>query len=51
MYVAENNNYRVTKWLKGAKKGIVVAGGNGSGPELNQLNEPRGIQVMDDESI
>jgi len=37
--------------LRGLKKGIVVAGGNGSGPELNQLNEPRGIQVMDDESI
>jgi len=42
---------RESKWPRGAKKGILVAGGHGPGSELNQLNEPRGIQVLDDESI
>jgi len=51
MYIAENNNHRVMKWLKGAKKGIIVAGGNGVGSDLNQLNAPRGIQVLFNETL
>jgi sugar lactone lactonase YvrE len=29
LYVSDYNNHRVMKWMKGAKEGIVVAGGNG----------------------
>ncbi|CAF1428794.1 unnamed protein product [Adineta ricciae] len=38
-------NYRVMKWRKDAQEGIVVAGGNGRGENLNQLNHPQGIIV------
>ncbi|CAF3765008.1 unnamed protein product [Adineta steineri] len=40
VYVADRDNYRVMKWIKGAKEGKIVAGGN-----LNQLFYPRGIIV------
>ncbi|CAF1689591.1 unnamed protein product [Adineta ricciae] len=33
------------KWRKDAQEGIVVAGGNGCGDNLNQLNHPQGIIV------
>ncbi|CAF2000678.1 unnamed protein product [Rotaria magnacalcarata] len=33
------------KWNKGAKEGIVVAGGQGAGSALTQLFVPRGIFV------
>jgi DNA-binding beta-propeller fold protein YncE len=33
------------KWLKGAKEGIVVAGGQGQGNGLRQLSYPHGIIV------
>jgi DNA-binding beta-propeller fold protein YncE len=33
------------KWLKDAKEGIVVAGGNGQGNSLTQLSYPRGVIV------
>ncbi|CAF1610257.1 unnamed protein product, partial [Rotaria magnacalcarata] len=33
------------KWKKGAKEGIVVAGGQGAGSALTQLNGPLGIIV------
>jgi len=36
--VSEWENHRVTKWIKGAKEGIVVAGGQGHGNSLTQLN-------------
>ncbi|CAF4322910.1 unnamed protein product, partial [Rotaria magnacalcarata] len=38
-------NDRVMKWVKGAKEGIVVAGGRGKGNLLSQLNFPEGIIV------
>ncbi len=31
VYVLDNGNHRVVKWLKGAKKGVLVAGGQGGG--------------------
>ena len=31
--------------MKGAKEGIVVAGGQGQGNNFNQLNHPRGLLV------
>ncbi|CAF1182539.1 unnamed protein product [Adineta ricciae] len=33
------------KWRKDAQEGIVVAGGNGRGENLNQLDGPEGIIV------
>jgi sugar lactone lactonase YvrE len=33
------------KWMKGAKEGIVVAGGQGQGNSLKQLSHPMGIIV------
>ncbi len=37
LYVGDNGNNRVQKWLPGATAGITVAGGNGSGSNPNQL--------------
>ena len=45
IYVLDYGNLRVQKWLKGAKSGITVAGGNGRGSAPNQFNEPSGIYV------
>ncbi|HNP24081.1 MAG: T9SS type A sorting domain-containing protein [Chitinophagaceae bacterium] len=45
MYVTEYRKNSVVKFLHGSSKGIVVAGGNGSGPDLNQLNGPEDLQV------
>ncbi|CAF1249539.1 unnamed protein product [Adineta steineri] len=42
IYISDRDNNRVMKWRKGAKEGIVVAGGN-----LNQLSYPRGVIVDD----
>ncbi len=36
---------RVMKWVEGARYGLVVAGGNGAGSDLYQLNWPRGLFV------
>ena len=35
----------LTKWVKGAKEGVVVAGGQGQGTSLMQLSTPYGIIV------
>jgi len=39
------------KWVKDAKEGIVVAGGQGQENSLSQLNNPRGIFVDEMESV
>ncbi|CAF3044622.1 unnamed protein product, partial [Rotaria socialis] len=45
VYVSDNWNHRVMKWVEGAKEGIVVAGGQGEGNALTQLSYPYGIFV------
>ncbi|CAF1195748.1 unnamed protein product, partial [Didymodactylos carnosus] len=45
MYVSDQGNARVMKWVEGAKQGIVVAGGQGEGNGLTQLSNPRGVVV------
>ena len=45
VYVSDNDNRRVMKWNKGAKEGIVVAGGEGKGSALTQLSHPNGLFV------
>ncbi|CAF4168825.1 unnamed protein product [Adineta steineri] len=47
LYVSDRYNYRVMRWRKGAKEGIVVAGGNSEGANLNQLSYPAGV-IIDD---
>ena len=37
VYVSDMHNDRVMKWMKGAREGIVVAGGQGDGNGLTQL--------------
>ena len=51
VYIVSGDNSNVTKWAPGAVEGVVVAGGNGRGPDLNQLNGPSGVFVADDGSL
>ena len=39
------------KWLKGAKEGIVVAGGQGEGNSLKQLSVPQGLVVNENGDV
>lgn len=43
LYIADYYNHRVQKWVHGATKGVTVAGGNGMGRNLNQLNLPSSV--------
>jgi len=45
LYVSDWSNHRVMKWMKGAKEGVIVAGGQGQGSSLKQLSYPQGIFV------
>jgi gliding motility-associated-like protein len=45
VYVVDDRNNRVQKWVPGATSGITVAGGNGPGSAANQLFVPIGIYV------
>ena len=40
LYIADLNNHRIVKWRRGAKRGIIIAGGNGKGNGTHQLNRP-----------
>ena len=40
VFMADQTNNRVVRWLKGATEGSVVVGGNGQGGQVNQLNSP-----------
>ncbi|CAF5179083.1 unnamed protein product, partial [Rotaria sp. Silwood1] len=40
VYVADLGNNRIMRWPKGATQGSVIVGGNGSGEQSNQLNQP-----------
>jgi sugar lactone lactonase YvrE len=43
VYVAEEGNARIMRWVKGATQGSVIVGGNGGGGLSNQLNAPVGL--------
>ena len=45
IYVSDKANNRVMKWNPDASSGTIVAGGNGSGGNLNQTYGPSGIFV------
>ncbi|CAF1505927.1 unnamed protein product [Adineta steineri] len=53
LYVSDFVKNEVRRWKMGEynSEGIVVAGGNGDGNELNQLNQPTFIFVDDDQSV
>jgi len=40
IYVADSENHRIIKWNFGERNGQVVAGGNGPGNRIDQLNYP-----------
>jgi tripartite motif-containing protein 71 len=45
IYIAEYENHRIVEWKYGATKGQVVAGGNGQGNRMDQLNGPVDVIV------
>ncbi|CAF0732554.1 unnamed protein product [Adineta steineri] len=53
LYVSDVGKNEVRRWKMGDynNEGIVVAGGNGQGNQLNQLNDPRFIFIDEDQSI
>ncbi|CAF4151212.1 unnamed protein product [Rotaria sp. Silwood2] len=51
LYVSDYNKGEVQRWRIGDSKGIVVAGGNGKGNSLNQLNGPQYVFVDQDHSV
>ncbi|CAF4933646.1 unnamed protein product, partial [Rotaria socialis] len=51
LYVSDVRKYEVRRYQLGEKNGTLVAGGNGKGDGLNQLNEPRYLFVDRDHSV
>ena len=51
IYVADHYNNRVVRWAEGATEGEVVAGGNGRGGALNQLNYPHDVALGPDDTV
>ncbi|CAF4398164.1 unnamed protein product [Adineta steineri] len=53
LYVSDEKKNEVKRWKMGEynNKGIIVAGGNGKGSQLNQLKSPGFIFVGEDQSI
>lgn len=47
MYVADNSNARIQKWLYGASSGTTIAGTTVSGSTATQLFNPRSVWVDD----
>ncbi|CAF4882148.1 unnamed protein product, partial [Rotaria socialis] len=46
IYISEQSNHRVMKWLNGnTTAGVLVAGGNGAGSTADKLNSPWGVYV------
>lgn len=45
IYIADQFNHRVQKWIPGAAKGITVAGVSGQGDDADQLNYPMSVAV------
>ncbi|CAF1065697.1 unnamed protein product [Adineta steineri] len=51
LYVSDTKKNEVRRWKQGERKGTIVAGGNGQGNDLNQLNWPTYIFVDGDLSV
>jgi len=50
LYVCDDQKHEVRRWKIGESQGVIVAGGNGKGDLLNQLNEPSFISIDEDET-
>ncbi|CAF1424083.1 unnamed protein product [Rotaria sordida] len=51
LYVSDYSKNEVRRWKRGDQSGTIVAGGNGKGNDLNQLNAPTFIFVDEDYSL
>ncbi|CAF1200107.1 unnamed protein product [Adineta steineri] len=51
LYVSDWIKHEVRRWKQGENEGTIVAGGNGKGDNLNQLNWPNYSFVDEDHSI
>ena len=51
LYVSDIENHEVRRYTIGEKNGIVVAGGNGKGNQLNQLNVPTYLFVDEEQAV
>ncbi|CAF3713659.1 unnamed protein product [Adineta steineri] len=51
LYVSDTENNEVKQYKQGDTHGTIVAGGNGKGDQLNQLDSPGFIFVDEDETI
>ncbi|CAF0847220.1 unnamed protein product [Adineta steineri] len=51
LYISDTENNEVRRWKQGETEGTIVAGGNGQGNHLNQLNWPTCIFIDNDHSI
>ncbi|CAF5016986.1 unnamed protein product, partial [Rotaria sp. Silwood1] len=51
LYVVDHGKDEVRRYRRGESEGTVVAGGNGSGNRLDQLNDPRYVFVDRDQSV
>ena len=51
LYVSDYKKNEVRRWKKGETHGTVVAGGNGKGNQLNQLNNPLYLFVDNDHTL
>ncbi|CAF0981377.1 unnamed protein product [Adineta steineri] len=51
IYVSDYENHEVRRWKQGDEKGELVAGGNGQGDRLNQLNHPTYMFIDEDYSL
>ena len=51
LYVSDTGKNEIRRYIIGDKNGIVVAGGNGKGNQLNQLNYPRYLFVDKEQAV
>jgi sugar lactone lactonase YvrE len=51
LYVSDIEKHDVRRWKMGETKGTIVAGGNGKGNRLDQLNYPYFIFIDEDHSV
>ncbi|CAF1940948.1 unnamed protein product [Rotaria magnacalcarata] len=51
LYISDISKHEVRRYKMGDKNGTIVAGGNGQGADLNQLNEPMYIFVDEQQNL
>ena len=51
LYISDTKKHEVRRYTIGEKNGIVVAGGNGQGNQLNQLNYPTYLFVDEEQGV